>query len=239
VLTPPPPLRASAFVVLSGGAIGAASARQLLRAVAAGRLETRRIFIVDKDARCAASAFVDPLVELAIADWGDWLDGALDDLPEDSQLVPYHWAPHVLVDWLRRQVAKAGGHAARGPVQAPPGLPVDRATRDGDRALSYATWICPPTCIEPRLCPHTRGPKDWSLVPDLSVPAVGVDESVVFPCLHFVYGVGTVPVVGMRAVRDRVLAGLPDRQKRRYLVATSSHCHALAAGLEVGGLPLR
>jgi hypothetical protein len=34
------------------------------------------------------------------------------------------------------------------------------------------------------------------------------------------------------AARDRVVAGIP-RGSRRYLVATSSHCHALATVLEV------
>jgi len=232
-VTQAPALRASTFVVLSGGAIGAASVRQLLRAAAAGRLETGRIVVIDKDPGCVASTFADPRVELAVEDWGEWLDGGLDELPDDSQLVPYHWAPHVLVDWLRRQVESAGGVASRAPADPPRGLPVDRPTRDGDRALSYATWICPPTCIEPRLCPHTRGAKDWSLVLDLSRPlGDNPAQPIVFPCLHFVYGVGTVPVERIRDARDHILAGLLGGP-RRYLVATSSHCHALATGLEV------
>jgi hypothetical protein len=116
------------------------------------------------------------------------------------------------------------------------GTPVDRETRDGDRALSYATWICPPTCIEPRLCPHTRGPKDWSLAADLGRSAVEAhrEDRVVFRCLHLVWGVGTVPVRDILEARDRMVAGLPGGP-RRYLVATSSHCHALATMLEVGG----
>jgi hypothetical protein len=114
------------------------------------------------------------------------------------------------------------------------GTPVDRATRDGDRALSYATWICPPTCIEPALCPHTRGPKDWSLARDLAdtPSADGLDDPVVFRCLHLVWGVGTVPMREILSARDRVVAGIPSGS-HRYLVATSSHCHALATMLEV------
>jgi hypothetical protein len=115
------------------------------------------------------------------------------------------------------------------------GTPVDRATRDGDRALSYATWLCPPTCIEPALCPHTRGPKDWSLAGDLAAPAAGAGfhEPVVFRCLHLVWGVGTIPMSDILGARDRMVAGIP-RGRRLYLVATSSHCHALATMLEVG-----
>jgi hypothetical protein len=111
---------------------------------------------------------------------------------------------------------------------------VERATAAGDRALSYATWICPPTCIEPDLCPHTRGPKDWSLAGDLESSRAGepLAGRIVFRCLHLVWGVGTVPASAILAARDKVLASLPEGE-RRYLVATSSHCHALAAVVEV------
>jgi hypothetical protein len=208
--------------------------RQLLRAAAAGRLRTDRIVVVDRDPSCAAADLRDPRVRLAVDEWTAWLSAHLEGLGPDAHLVPYHWAPHVLVEWLARQVEAAGGWTRRGGAVPAVGTPVDRATRDGDRALSYATWVCPPTCIEPRLCPHTRGPKDWSLAADLARAAGGgVDERVVFRCLHLVWGVGTVRVRDVLEARDRVLAGLRGGV-RRYVVATSSHCHALATTLDVG-----
>jgi hypothetical protein len=228
-------VRVPTFVVLSGGPIGSGAVRQLQRAAAAGRLLTERIVVVDRDPGCEAAGIRDPRVELAAADWTEWLVAHLDGLGPDAHLVPYHWAPHVLVGWLVRQVERAGGRVRRGGVVPPVGTPVDRPTRDGDRALSYASWICPPTCIEPRLCPHTRGPKDWSLAADLAGSTSGAAERVVFRCLHLVWGVGTVPVGAILGARDRVLAGL-DQGPRRYVVATSSHCHALATMLEVGPL---
>ena len=155
-----PPVRsASTFVVLSGGPIGAAATRQLLRAIAARRLLAGRIVVVDKDKGCAAAALVDDRVELAVADWVDWLDAHLDGLPADAQLVPYHWAPHVLVQWLSRQVERAGGRAFRGGDLPGFSTPVDRPTRDGDRALSYATWICPPPASSLRFAPTRAAPR--------------------------------------------------------------------------------
>jgi hypothetical protein len=227
-------MRVPAFVVLSGAAIGAGSVRQLLRAVAAGRLDTDRIVVVDRDPACAASGFRDPRVELAVADWSDWLDANLDGLAPGAHLVPYHWAPHLLVEWLGRQVAKSGATARRGGDVPGHAVPLDRPTGDGDRALSYATWLCPPTCIEPALCPHTRGAKDWSLFRDLETARAGepLDGRIVFRCLHLVWGVGTVTVAAVRAARDRVLDGARSGQER-WLVATSSHCHALATVLTV------
>ena len=89
-----------------------------------------------------------------------------------------------------------------------------------------------PRAIEPALCPHTRGEKDWSLCADLESAGPGVDQAIVFRCLHLVHGVGTVPVAALLAARDLLLRGLASGPKR-YLVATSSHCHALAANLDV------
>lgn len=134
-----------------------------------------------------------------------------------------------------RALVRVPAFVVIGGGEVPPrGVPYERATREGDLALSYATWICPPTCIEPVVCPKTRGPKGWSLARDLEAPRPGdpFDERIVLPCLHLVWGVGTIPVAQVRSARDRVLAGL-RQGPRRYLVATSSHCHALATALLV------
>jgi len=223
-------MRVPSFVVIGGGENGAFYVRQLLRAQAAGVLETEHVVVVDRDPRCLVSREPDPRVRLEVADWSEWLDSNLDRLSPDDHVVPYHWAPHLFLEWLSRQAVRAGATAVRGAAPtAPLGVPFTRACGPGDLALSYATWTCPATCIEPALCPHTRGPKDWSLYSDLEASA---DASLVFRCLHLVYGVGTVPLSALFEARRQMLAGLTSGP-RRYLVATSSHCHALAATLEV------
>jgi hypothetical protein len=227
-------LRVPTVVVISGAEIGAGYVRQLLRAAAAGRLETDRILVVDRDPRCAAGRFQDSRVRIETAEWDVWLDAHLDRLGADDQLVPYHWAPHLLVGWLERALARTGARVERGGEIPARGLPFEQPTRDGDRALSYATWVCPPTCIEPVLCPHTRGPKDWSLVSDLAAcrSTDPFDGTVVFPSLHLVYGVGTIPIRDILATRARLSVATAGGS-RRYLVSTSSHCHALASVLTV------
>lgn len=227
-------MRVRRFVVISGAETGAGYARQLLRACAAGRLATDEIVVVDRDRHCAARALSDPRLRFAVADWGEWLDAHLSSCAPDEQLVPYHWAPHLLSEWLAREVRRGGGAAgSAGPVPAQ-SVPFERETARGERALSFATWTCPPTCIEPALCPHTRGPRDWSLAEHLSRPGGPLPDRIVFRCLHLVWGVGTVPVGDILAARDRLCEGLagPDRT---YLVATASHCHGLAATLRVSG----
>ena len=227
--------RAPTLVVIGGGEVGERYVRQIVRALGAGRLEAGRVVVVDRDPACAARAHRDPRLRFDVADWAEWLDEHLGGLEPDDQLVPYHWAPHLFLDWLRRQVVRAGGAARTGGDWPARGTPYEGTTGGGDRALSYATWPCPPMCIEPDLCPHTRGPKSWSLAADLASPRAGESFAghLVFPCLHFVYGVGTTPAGVLLRARDRLVAGL-DAGARTYLVSTASHCHALATPLTVG-----
>ena len=224
-------------VVIGGGTDGDLYLRQLLRAAAVGRIAPRRIVVVDREPGCAAAARArdDPRVELAVAEWDAWLDAELGSLRPGDQLVPYHWAPHLLVGWLAREALRAGGRVVRHAAGVPArGLPFERETRDGDRALSYASWPCPPTCIEPALCPHTRGPKSWSLAGELSVLREGdaCDEALVLPSFHYSWGVASIPVERILDARAKVVQAARSGP-RRFLVATASHCHGLATRLDV------
>ncbi len=231
-MSSPPPLRIPTIVVISGGEVGSVHVRQLRRAIAGGRLETERILVVDRDSECLVSKEAGPSVRLEVADWSDWLSAQVDGLDPEDHLVPYHWAPHLLVGWLERALSSRGARTSRAGPLAPRGLPFEGDTSRGDRALSYAAWVCPPLCVEPALCPKTRGIRDWSLLRDLERS----EDSVVFRCLHLVYGVGTIPLAQIQGARDRLVAGL-EEGPREYLVATSSHCHALATSLRVEPAP--
>ncbi len=223
---------------MGGGDAGATSTRRLLRAVEAGRLRTDEIVVVDRDPRCAAADLAAavpraPVVRLDVADWTEWLDRCLGLCRPDDHVVPYHWAPHLFLTWLEREVARAGGTSRRETPPLDGRWPFERATRAGDAALSYATWTCPPACIEPALCPHTRGPRDWSLAGDLAAAGVAAaEESIVLASFHLVWGVATVPVRALLEARRRVLAG-PGAGPRAWVVSTASHCHGLSALLRV------
>jgi hypothetical protein len=218
---------------VGGGEAGAFYVRQLVRAERAGRLRMDAIVVIDRARDCRVAALVSGRVRLEVAEWSSWLDANLSGADPADELVPYHWAPHLLVGWLRREAERAGALAERRPLPAPRGTPFERTTREGDSALSYATWTCPPTCIEPALCPHTRGPKSWSLAGELATPAAApLDAALVLPSLHLVYGVATIPVSAIHAARRTLLDGLALGE-RRYLVATASHCHGLATALRV------
>jgi hypothetical protein len=228
----PPTLHVPAFIVIGGGAIGAGSARQLLRAQDAGRLQAERIVVVDRNPHCRAAALPRP-VEVAVGEWGPWLAANLGSFAPDDHFVPDHFSPHLLRQWLVGEIVRRGGRVLAEPTTAYGQFPYDAPTREGDRALSYATWMCPPRCIEPALCPHTRGAKDWSLAADLDVPPKGRETAtpIVLPCLHLVWGIGTVPMARILAARDQVTA--PRRGPRLYRIATASHCHGLVSTIRV------
>jgi hypothetical protein len=228
------PIRVPSFVVIGGGDVGTRMVRQLLRARDAGRLDTGAVVVVDRDPHCAAFALGAPVAGVA-ADWSEWLAAHLASWDPNAHFVPYHWAPHLLEAWIAEEVRRAGAAVEPGGPLGARGLPFERTTAAGDRAMSYASWPCPPMCIEPALCPHTRGPRDWSLAADLERlgPSDPADEALVLRTLHLAYGVGTIPVREIHAARDRVLAAARGGRPRTFSVATASHCHALASTLRV------
>lgn len=204
--------------------------RRLFKAEAAGRITFGRIVIIDRDPGCAAAALASGRVRLEVAEWDAWLAGNLSHCAMGDHLVPYHWAPHVLLDWLVADLSRHRLTLKRTPgLEDPPARPpVLRQTGAGDLAMSYAEWLCPPACIEPALCPHTRGPKSWSLAGELA----RAPRSFVFPCLHLAYGVGTIPVSAIFGVRDHLVEAVRRGEvgaETPAWISSASHCHGLAA----------
>jgi hypothetical protein len=219
---------------VGGPEIHAGYIRRLFKAETAGKIRFGRIVVVDRDSSCPAAALVGDRVRLDVTDWGEGLARHLSACDASDHLVPYHWAPHVLLDWLAHDLSAHGLSLQRDaePGEPPSKPPVLRATAAGDVAMSYAEWLCPPACIEPQLCPHTRGPKWWSLAGDLAT----AERSFVFPCMHLAYGVGTIPVSTIFALRDRII----DVVRRGGIgpeasawVGSASHCHGLAAKVKL------
>ncbi len=218
------------FIVIGGPEIHAGYVRRLFKAETAGKITFDRIVVIDRDPSCSAAALAGERVRLEVASWNDWLAANLSRYGAGDHLVPYHWAPHVLLDWLGSDLARHGLALQRNPESSDPPArpPVLRATVAGDLAMSYAEWLCPPACIEPALCPHTRGPKSWSLATELG----NAPRSFVFPCLHLAYGVGTIPLSAIFGVRDRLIDALRRGEVgpgAPAWITSASHCHGLAA----------
>ncbi len=260
------------FLIVGGGCFGSFYARQLLRG--AGRLGVGRIHIVDHDPLCQAarefSPARDPRLEFHFEDWKPFLLAYFTDVLKrrqrgetiHDQYVPPTFAPHILLEILldlaRRDCPEASFE--KRPYDQSVGTPVDMALAAGTRALSFATWTCPATCIEPSTCPHTRGPKDWDmkkhLIDSLSprwgvsggesgfaprfepkhpaLPVRGeIDSLHVFPCRHYAMGVGTIPVEAIveEYLQFQKVIRVPGTH--RVGMATVSSCHGLIGMVEV------
>lgn len=210
--------------VVGGGYFGSYHARQLLKAVRAGRLPAERLVVVDRDSGCAAATEFAAATEVVLvgADWLAFLREWLPTAGPSDQLVPAPLAPHLLWEWLAGEL-----NAVR---LAPPRdwrLPYEKPGPAGELYLSAAAWTCPATCVEPAHCPMLHAPRDWDLADIIEERARRLGyEPAVLRCLHLANGVGAIGVGEVLAARERA------RSARRVLVATSSRCHAAVGALQ-------
>jgi hypothetical protein len=255
VLPLAPPQRYGTIVVVGGGCYGSYYVRQLGRAARAGALISERVLVVDRDPNCRVAtertADIATNVEIVVDDWTSFFDRYLDDAasklvaPEadaPDAIVPSPLMPHLMYEWLARRARARWPNRiieAR-PLDAPSGIPWQRRGADGTQYVSFAEWVCPVNCIEPALCPATRGERTWSMPPAVLAAA---DEArrngrnlagpVIFHCQHRAYGVGMFDtrdvVAGDEVVRRAAASGATE-----VLVGTVSHCHGALSVLAVG-----
>jgi hypothetical protein len=247
------PQRYGDIVVIGGGCYGSYYVRQLRRARDAGALAWERLLVVDRDAGCAVAregggpGASD--VTLVTRDWAGFLAGYLAAAAARPRaaiaadaIVPSPLMPPLMSQWVvSRARARWPGRPMRlVPLEGAVDVPWQRAGDDGTHYVSFATWECPINCVEPRTCPHTRGPRAWSLPPTLRafveterLRGRRLDGPAVFHCAHRAHGVGmfdVAAVVEADALVARVAAGRPAE----VLLGTVSHCHGALAVLELG-----
>jgi len=235
------PRRGRRFLVVGGGCFGTAHARSLLRASARGTLPGDEIWVIDRDAGCAAAALA-PAAGLRIvaADWEGFLADYLREwergagVREEDFLVPAPPAPHLFPGWLAQALAR---RARLAEVSAPtlPDTPLARPL--GPRlAVSFAEWRCPVRCIEPAVCPATRQPRSWEITRELGAYAGRLRAAGLAPLAgpyvgrvtHLVEGVGGFPLMDWARAARRLraaLAGPPAPATLHALVGTVSGCH--------------
>src|ERR1700722_8448548 len=221
------------IVVVGGGCYGSYYVRQLHRARDANALGWDRLVVVDRDP--AGAVATQGGAECVVADWTAFFREYLPGLGPDTRdaIVPSPLMPHLLYEWLYDRAR------ARWPDRrvetAPMGedvtvdVPWQRAGVDGTRYVSYATWMCPVNCIEPAKCPHTRGPRDWTM-PTAVASLADAERArgrpmagpVIFHCTHRAYGVGMIDCAAVVAA-DTIVEAAGTAGAARVLVGTVSH----------------
>jgi hypothetical protein len=236
-------------VIIGGGCYGSFYAGQLRTALERGRIRAEVISVIDRDRDCqAARTFTwSPPFALVTAEWDQYLDALLErpaplaERPDDA-IVPSPLMPHLMANWLLRWAGRRHQRTAVTviPLEPPLGTPYDRLGRDDNRYLSFADWLCPTHCIEPHICPVTRGPRTWEMADALIEyvarrnrhrPTLG---PALFLTRHRAHGVGMFDAAEARSAA-RLLEeaiGRPDRPD--LVVATVSSCHGAAACLRPG-----
>jgi hypothetical protein len=230
------------IIVVGGGCYGSYYVRQLRRAREAGALTWERLVVVDRNADCRVAADAADLT-LVTRDWSlffaDYLATAADGA--SHAIVPSPLMPHLMAQWVvSRARARWPGRMLRlAPLDGAVDVPWQRAGDDGTHYVSFATWECPINCIEPRTCPHTRGPRAWSLPPTLRafveterLRGRRIDGPAVFHCVHRAYGVGMFGVDEVLAA-DALVAQVAAGRAASVLIGTVSHCHGALAVLEL------
>lgn len=238
------------IVIVGGGCYGSYYLRQLGRAHRAGAAEWDELIVVDRDPGCKVSQCAPgerpPRTWLVVAEWQAFFDEYLasavgDPARRRDAIVPSPLMPHLMADWLAARARhRWPDHDVRTErLLAPPDVPWQRAGEDGTHYVSFAEWMCPINCIEPARCPHTRGPRSWSLPVAVReyVDAEGrrghTLEPLVFHCTHRTHGVGMIDVADVIDA-DAAIASAGSRSNASFLIGTVSHCHGALRRLVVG-----
>jgi len=242
-----PPHRFGRVIVVGGGCYGSYYVRQLRRAVDAGAVQCAGVIVVDRDPACRVAVerpAGDPLVHVETAEWRGYFArylgaAARDPSAANDAIVPSPLMPHLLRDWLidAARARWVDRDVRVAPLPVPPDVPWERAAPDGTHYVSFATWMCPINCIEPAVCPHTRGPRDWSMAPAIRAYAARTGEvappPILFQCTHRAYGVGMVDVRDVLAADAAIAGAGAAGAPVDVLVGTVSHCHGAVSRLVV------
>jgi hypothetical protein len=247
--------RYGTIVVVGGGCYGSYYVRQLGRAARAEALVAERVLVVDRDPACRVAMELasspSANVEVVVAEWPTFFDAYLGDAAARGEkdvgtapdaIVPSPLMPHLMFEWIERRARARWPSRAieTRPLEPPSGIPWQRRGADGTQYVSFAEWVCPVNCIEPELCPATRGPRSWSMPPAVRQATEEARRNgrnlagpVIFHCQHRAYGVGMFDtrevVAGDALVQRAGAAGAAE-----VLVGTVSHCHGALTVLAIG-----
>lgn len=230
------------LIVIGGGCFGTIQTERLLKAMERGAIGSATIVVVDRNTDPPARKKFGKLknVEFARSNWFDYLSDYFQGTgnAEGDRIIPAHIAPHLLFEVAASAIRRGTGrNVETEPVAETFNLPFEKEGAGGVRYISAAAWLCPFACIEPELCPATRGPRNWDL--GGLVPRVmrdSVDASLVFKTTHFAWGVGTIPCDLISSSYNSVIRMVNGSDRSRVFhvaVATTSNCHGVVGKLRI------
>lgn len=242
--------RPATYTVIGGGCYGSFYTRQLLRYADQRAGPVSRIVVVDRDPDCQVAREVSDIrVTVEVADWVDHLAATVPRAmalvaagdPVPDRLVPWCYAPHILLETLGRVAAPRAVKANAGEARMlfeTIDTPFVRDLGNGSYALSFATWTCPVNCIEPATCPALAEPLTWNMSEAVARHVHGRRDQVrsfhILECLNEAFGVGTIPIADIAREAIRLREAASRREGAPYsVIATVSTCHGVAGVLRL------
>jgi hypothetical protein len=233
-------------IIIGGGCFGTFYTRQLLTARSEGKIAFESLNIIDKNKDCQMTREIqDPEAQVSAMDWKAYLRGYAAqyfDQPDlkfrEDIFIPSHWAPHLLWDMLivhiQQETTLPDIEVKKIKVTDKIQTPYEMILENGDDAVSFATWACPPHCIEPKKCPHTKEDRDWEMGDSLKQFFQDRGEDYYsFFCRHLANGVAGIPMSDIHDEYLRLKAAVKKNKLLRVAIATHSSCHGLLSLVEI------
>lgn len=230
---------------MNGHALSQGYYDALCRACTEGRIQFQNIRCVTPDTK-APLALAHPQNHIAKT-LGDFLrttweesNAQLNTAGTEDLLIPDHTAPHVmmqaLIDWARQRHPSIDVYPESIP-SAPPTPFLKDSPDHSVRAMSYATWICPLECDEPKICPHTHSTRDWDFNESLGKYLAGLQDQ--GEKTYRFFSRQLVDAVSYISMKD-ILSALADWELFLQStlngfanIATHSHCHGILGRIAV------
>lgn len=159
---------------------------------------------------------------------------------KDDIIIPDHTAKHLLLMAymeLTRQIlpqAKVELIPLNLDLETPF---LHKSENDAIWAVSYATWMCPPDCDEPEICPHIQNTRSWDFFEAMakSLKKKKQESSLVYRygCRPIFAEISHIPLKTIVEDMQDYIKKLQGGLRPHVIVATHSHCHGIVGQFEV------
>jgi hypothetical protein len=207
--------------IAGAGAFGKKAGQTLVQ-----RHDPKTILIVDHD-ETALAEVADTKIMTVQAEATDFLVQNLLNADSPQWIIPC--VPfHLAWEWLSRRL----GPKAK-PLPVPetclPGLPNPWPTQRGGYTVSYADFICPPDCPEPRdTCTYTGRPRPGLLYEEIERLSVPGYETMVLKSHQMAPGLGGYRSGELLDLEEKALA-----LGGNLIIATACKCHGVLNALAI------
>lgn len=224
--------------ILGGHKLACSYFEKIMKAKAKSALAFSQAFLIDADAQCLAaqdhaSSFINKSPSQFILD-----DLFSADPNPNAILIPDHTAKHVMLETYLGLVEKKFPTLKTKLATIPSSWQTPflyKSDDDAIWAMSYAVWMCPADCTEPKICPYTQGPRDWDFNQSLKVlyddlPGTAVYD---FACQPLFEEIAQISMSVIRREMTRFIDDVKNTTTKKFLVTTHSHCHGIVGSFEI------